>query len=180
MYKAVLLLGVICVLPISTMGENFHYGVKTGVTLTNQDFDYTEFGSLDLDTRIGWDFGVFAEWGLVPAVSMVNELHYIQKGHVTKVVVPGYSRVPTGMSYVSFSSRVDYLSLSLLAKISLPFGRAKTYLFAGPRFDVKIGQDATLGMENVYDEFKSSIWGGTVGIGQTLTLSSCVTALVEV
>ena len=179
MRKAALLLTVICILPLSAISGTLHYGVKTGVSLANQDFDYTEFGSPDFDTRIGWDFGVFAEWELVSVISMASELHYIQKGHVIKVVAPGYSSPPTAKTYVSYSSRVDYLSLALLAKASLPFGRAKTYLFAGPRFDIKVGQDATLGFDVLFNEFKFSIMGGTIGVGQAFSLSSCVAALVE-
>ena len=180
MYKAALLLVIICILPLSTIGETLHYGVKTGVTFANQDFDYTEFGSPNFNTYSGWDIGFFAEMELVPAISLASELHYVQKGHVIKVHEQTYDRVPTGHAMRSFSSHIDYLSLSVLAKTSLSFGGARTYLFAGPRIDIKVGQNATLGMEVVYDEFESSVWGGTIGIGQEFPLSSCAAALVEV
>jgi hypothetical protein len=179
MYKAALLLVIICILPLSTIGETLHYGVKTGVTFANQDFDYT-FGSPDFDTHIGWDIGFFAEWRFVSALSMAAELHYVQKGHVIKVSTPSYMRAPTGRRLSSFSSRVDYLSLSLLAKFSMPLVKARTYLFIGPRLDIKVGQKATLGFDELYDEFESSVFGGTIGIGQELPIFSSVAVVTEV
>ncbi len=179
MYKAVLLLVIICILPLSSIGETLHYGVKTGVTFANQDFDYT-FGSPDFYTHTGWNIGFFAEWRLLPAVSLATALHYVQKGVTIKVSTPSYMRAPTGRLLSSFSNRVDYLSLPLFAKFSIPLGKARTYLFIGPRLDIKVGQKATLGFDELYDEFESSVWGGTIGIGQAFPLSSCVAALVEV
>lgn len=179
MRKAALLLTVICILPLSAISGTLHYGVKTGVSLANQDFDYT-FGSPDFYTHTGWNIGFFAEWRLLPAVSLATALHYVQKGMTIKVRSTSYDRAPSGSVFASFSSRVDYLSLPLLAKFSIPLGKARTYLFIGSRLDIKIGQDATQGMEVVYDEFESSVWGGTIGIGQAFPLSSCVAALVEV
>ena len=180
MYKAALLLVIICILPLSTIGETLHYGVKTGVTFANQDFDYTEFGSPDFDTRIGWDIGVFTERRFVYALSLAAELHYVQKGHVIKVQAQSYFRSPTGRAVRSFSSHVDYLSLSVLAKTSLSFGRARTYLFVGPRLDIKVGQKATLGFDELYDELESSLFGSTIGIGQELPVFLSVAVVAEV
>lgn len=179
MYKPALLLVIICILPLSTIGETLHYGVKTGVTFANQDFNYTEFGSPNFETHIGWDIGLFAEWQLLPVVSLATALHYVQKGMTIKVSTPSYMNAPTGFFLSSFSNRVDYLSLPLLAKFSMPLGKARTYLFIGPRLDIKVGQRATMGFDELYDELESSVFGGTVGIGQELPIFSSVAMVAE-
>lgn len=181
MYKVALLLAIICILPLSAIGGSLHYGAKTGVTLANQDFDYAEFGSPDFHTRTGWNIGFFTEWQFVSALSLAIGLHYVQKGTTVKVSSQSEHRPPTGpgTAITSFSSRIDYLSLPLFAKTTISLGRVRSYFFVGPRLDIKVGHKATMGFDVLYDEFKSSVFGGTVGVGQVLPVFSSVAAVIE-
>ncbi|MCK4782446.1 MAG: hypothetical protein KAV87_01750, partial [Desulfobacteraceae bacterium] len=68
----------------------------------------------------------------------------------------------------------------LLAKFSIPLGKARTYLFIGPRLDIKVGQKATLGFDELYDEFELSVFGSTIGVGQALHIFSSAAVVAEV
>ncbi|MFH1372540.1 MAG: porin family protein [bacterium] len=178
MCKIVFLTVLFCSWQLGAACGTFHYGAKTGVTFASQDFDYTEFGSPDFDTRIGLGLVVFGEWPILPALSVVAELQYVPKGHKISFQVPDYSRIPNSR-LLSVTARVDYISLPLLLRVSVPEGRARTYLFAGPRFDIKVGHAESMGFEVLYRDFKPTIWGGSIGVGQTLPVSTGIAALIE-
>jgi hypothetical protein len=138
------------------------YGFKAGVVVANQDFDY--FGRLQFDTkaRSGLSFGVFAEWLSLRSLSILTEAHYIQKGYVSESVQTDEFGTP--IRIFKFDHRVDYLSIPLLAKVTLRTKHLSPYLIVGPRFDFLLGYKSET-LDEVYRDLKDLDVGGTIGLG---------------
>ena len=66
----------------------------------------------------------------------------------------------------TFYSRLDYLSIPVLAKVTLPGTIISPYVVAGPRFDFLLGYKSDENaFSDLYNKFKKNIFGGTVGLG---------------
>jgi hypothetical protein len=149
------------------------YGIKIGGTAASEKWNYSAAYSayaINPQTRWGLDVGGFVEFLDIPILSVLTEVHYIQKGFVSKETFYPVS-ITNGTSFpiiaitsseVTFSPRVDYISIPILAKISYPFSFVSTYLLIGPRIDIRIA--------NQTDGYDLSIlnrtdYGFTFGIG---------------
>lgn len=154
------------------------FGFKTGLAIANQSFDYTVpvFG-LDMKNRIGFDFGGIVEWFNLPYLSVLTEAHYIQKGMKSEVEKVSYSHGGE-IGTITYDYRVDYLSVSALVKFTLEGKLISPYLITGPRFDFLLGNN-TDGNDELYDNFKSTVLGGDVGIGAEFDVVDLGTILSE-
>jgi hypothetical protein len=141
------------------------YGVKAGIASTNQNWDWApQSGVITNSTaRQALDAGIFIEWLDIPLLSVVTEIHYIQKGSNVTTNIPITSRLSpdeTGQFY-SYSARINYLSIPLLAKIRMNLGLVMPYIFAGPRFDYYLSSSGT----SLSSDFNKLDVGGTFGVG---------------
>ncbi len=138
------------------------YGVKTGLAMANQEFNYTAGFDLDTKNRTGFDFGLFVEWFDLQSFSGLTEVHYVQKGMIEEDVRTNEWGLPVGT--IKFNHQVDYLSIPLLVKITQKTKHLSPYLCVGPRFDFLLGYKSKL-MKAIYDKFKNMDTGGTVAVG---------------
>jgi hypothetical protein len=138
------------------------YGLKGGIVAANQDFEYTQDFQADTKSRTGLDVGIFAEWFDLRIFSVLTEVHYIQKGHVDEYTRTDEFGNPAGT--IKHNSRLDYLSVPLLVKITLNTQYALPYLVIGPRFDYLMGYESETSKE-LFENFKNTGVGGTVGLG---------------
>jgi hypothetical protein len=138
------------------------YGLKAGVVVANQDFDYSEGLRLDTKSRSGLNLGIFAEWLSLRPLSILTEVHYIQKGHVDESVQTDEFGTP--IRIFKFDHRLDYLSIPLLAKVTLRTKHLSPYLVVGPRFDFLLGYKSET-FDEVYKDLKDTDVGGTIGLG---------------
>lgn len=138
------------------------YGVKAGVVIAEQDFDYSEDFDFDTKNRAGLDVGVYLEWLDIPFFSLLTEAHYIQKGMVNEN--PRTDEFGHPMSPVEHSNRVDYLSIPILAKVTFRTGCFRPYFVLGPRIDFLLGYESRI-LKDIYDGFEDTNVGGTIGIG---------------
>jgi hypothetical protein len=143
------------------------YGIKGGLSLANQNWQLTDHSSLFDQTKVrqGYDIGFYVEWFNVPLISVLTEVHYIQKGMKWNINIP-ITTVdhPNGTGlFMSASGEnwADYLSIPLLAKVRYSFPIFSTYLFAGPRFDYFIKNHSGIILSN----FNKWDFGGTIGLG---------------
>jgi hypothetical protein len=138
------------------------YGAKVGVFMANQDFDYTFGFGFDTNDRTGFDIGVYAEWLDLAFFSLLTEVHYIQKGmehEERRLNEFGEELAPR-----KWDSRVDYLSIPILAKITIQANHVSPYFIMGPRIDLFLGYNSDLSGA-LYDEFERVDIGGDFGIG---------------
>jgi len=145
-------------------------GVKGGVVAATETFDFNidittaplpniEVSSL-VKYRWGLDLAGFVEFFDHSPVSLLTELHYVQKGYVTT------------LGGIDYSSRVDYLSVPLLAKLQLMNGTAIPYACAGPRFDFLLEKQQSL-------DYSSTDVGLSLGAGLQVLFFSTPQLLIE-
>ncbi len=140
-------------------------GIKSGLAITNQDWKYLQFGNgIGSQNRSGLDIGAFVEWLNIPIFSVSTELHYIQKGIKLELPVTTEQFPEGNGTYVTFSPRVDYLSIPILAKARCEFGTSSLYVLVGPRIDVLLTSSGEE-FRPVFDDFASSDFGATLGFG---------------
>ena len=146
---------IICVLMVlfsfsSTYAQLLKgYGLKGGVVIANQDFDYTQGFEADTKNRTGLDIGVVAEWLDLRVLSVLTEVHYIQKGHIIE-----NARYDEFGKSQSINFRFDYLSVPVLAKFTLRTQYAMPYLVIGPRFDYLLGYESEIPLYVRFDYVK--------------------------
>jgi hypothetical protein len=144
------------------------YGLKVGVASTNQNWDWSQQSGIKANSTVrqGFDAGVFVEWLDIPVLSVVTEIHYIQKGsEVTTNIAITTMEHPEGTGqFLSYSNRLNYLSMPLLAKVRMNWGLLTPYILAGPRFDYYLSGSGTFSSS----DFKKLDIGGTFGVGVEL------------
>jgi hypothetical protein len=149
------------------------YGIKAGAVQASQSFDYSINLSHPVDYRWGIDAGGFVELFQHPNLSLLTELHYIQKGYA--VTLPVTTPVfPEGTGeYITFKTRLDYLSIPIMAKVRYETESLTPYIFAGPRFDFLLSQH-----DNAVDYLSTDI-GAALGIGVEFSFESSPQVLIE-
>lgn len=166
--SATLALLLFCALPLEAQLIRA-VGVKAGLSLANEKYKFKQIPiDPDPQRRTGWCASVFVEWLDLPSFSISTELMYTQKGMGMIFNETG----PDGPEVIrtfTVDNRLDYLSLPILAKIIMPTPVVSPYLLAGPRFDILLGYSSdNHAFDLLYDQFKSSTAGGTVGVGVNL------------
>jgi hypothetical protein len=141
------------------------YGIKLGMTSADQKFNYTFISGIETKRRLGFISGVYVEWLDIPVISVITEVDYTQRGMGQGLYVTSEAG-PERIGTKTFYSRLDYLSIPVLAKATLPGTIISPYIFAGPRFDFLLGYKSDENTFNdLYGKFKKNIFGGTVGLG---------------
>jgi len=153
------------------------YGVKAGAVAASQSWDYTSGIDIGPETRWGYDFGLFVEAINVPFISLLIEMHYVQKGFSMNTVIT-MSADPSFIDIRIGKPRLDYLSIPLLAKLRFGMGGLTPFIAAGPRYDLLLNREAE-GMEAVYDEIKNTDAGITVVAGMELSVPLLVGITAE-
>jgi hypothetical protein len=174
---------VIClVLLISTVTQSQFirgYGFKVGAVSANQTYDYNIVFDFSPDNRWGFDVGAFVELLDIPYISVLGELHYIQKGFSEKFQETSPDDPAGTGRYITLKPRADYFSIPVLAKIRFELGPIVPYIIGGPRFDFLVGKEAD-GFEAVIDHLKSADVGISVGGGVEVKLPAGPAILGEI
>ena len=155
------------------------FGAKVALTSADQRFDNAAFPDLVTKRRLGFNIGGFVEWLNIPYFSVITQMEYAQRGAGVEFVVTS-SQGPDPIGHITLYSRLDYLSVPVLAKITFPAGVVSPYVIAGPRLDILLGYDSDQGTSNhLYDGFKKSVIGGSAGIGVETKSMLPVTLILE-
>ncbi|MRR10664.1 hypothetical protein EG831_11470 [bacterium] len=131
---------------------------------------------LGLVRRAGAGAGVFCEWLNIPVVSIVTHAEYRQGGAGSEMIHTG----PNGedLGTISQHTRIDYLSLAVLAKVRTSGALARPYLSAGLRRDRMVSIGDGLHRE-LYKLFEKDVTGASFGAGIEVSLVRSYTTLVE-
>ena len=139
-------------------------GIKLGVTSANQTFDYSSINTIDTKRKIGFNIAFFAEWLDIAYFSVISQIEYAQRGMATDFNYT--TNDPTVIEKVRNYNRTDYLSMPLLAKLTILRGSINPYVCVGPRIDILLGYKSDDGIFNaVYDNFKKTSLGGSGSVG---------------
>jgi opacity protein-like surface antigen len=144
-------------------------GVKAGLVRAKHNYTVTDV-DVSNDYRSGVDVGLVYQVIGVPFLALLAEAHYVQKGmELTDVDV-------VGSTVTQVSTRLSYLSVPALAKVSM----GGLYGLAGLRFDVLLSKDSDMGfLDAVYDDFSKFVTGYDIGVGFELAIFPVVKPLIE-
>jgi hypothetical protein len=135
------------------------HGVKLGLTLAAQSFSRGT-SSYVTGRRVGINAGYFVEWFDASMISVVTQLEYAQRGQRDV-----YVQTFEGRTWMT-TSRLDDLSLPILAKLSTKEKVTSVYAVVGPRIDFLVGsQTDAEEFRPILNEFKKVILGASIGGG---------------
>jgi outer membrane immunogenic protein len=172
-------LAVSLLLTIPAVAGNLSFGFKAGLALSNQDFDYRNDLGIDFDDRLGFQGGVFAEIPLTQALSLQSAIQYMPAGfkaefpETTEANPEGTGRI------ITVKPRIDYVALSVIAKLGFPERRISDYVIFGPRIAYQVGI-RTKDFELAYTDVRKFTYGLTVGIGTEVKVDPRYALMVEV
>lgn len=158
-----------------------HYGALVGFSAARQ--------TPGEDARTGFNFSAYVDVAPLPFASLSLETAYVQKGQSFEedLVQPDNNGDPVVIDRGTFTLALDYFSVGLAVKPSLPLGPIGTsvYALAGPRLDLLLNEKLLFSgdEESVrfnIEEHESTVWGYDVGVGVRLGTVLPVPLLVEV
>lgn len=145
------------------------YGMKVGAVSASATDNLDDF-----DRRTGLTASVFAEKRLLPFLSLIGEVGYVQRGFIETQIERTATNEVVGT--VEANTQLDYLTIPVMAKLEYGLAPATLYALAGPRLDILLSRDAgTFEFSSgtfesqVADAYGSPAVGGTVGVGITTT-----------
>jgi opacity protein-like surface antigen len=156
-------------------------GIKIGGTVSRQKWEYAPESliSLDPDSKIGFNVGVFAEFLDLPFISVVGEVNYVEKGMQMDVYLTDLNSGELAGEQLH-KAGFNYLNFSLLAKVRLDGIIFTPYLIAGPKVDFELNKKGEfITNSNLFNDFKKSRFGFKAGIGTEVKLFK-ITFLAEV
>jgi hypothetical protein len=154
------------------------FGLKAGAVSATQTWEYGNSNQLPTDPRWGFDAGIFVEALNDPFLSLLAELHYVQRGFTITLPVTTEAQPDGTGEEITFKPRVDYISLPVFAKVRFDTGIITPYVFAGPRVDFLL-TNTDDGFALVLDEFKKTDISVSIGIGAEVPLSFVSHLLAE-
>ncbi len=194
MKKYWFILIVLSMLPLSNYASTVeHYGVKIGLTSANQEFTgVLYFENVDIKRKNGFNAGIFIEILDFSNFSILTQLEYTQKGMIEENIATDESGNLVGQ--FTIESTLNYLSVPISAKYSIPIQHFIPYLIAGLRYDYLIsynsfGEELTpqegsvsgpFELDNtIYDDFIKSVFGAQFGVGVELDFISFIKPSIE-
>ena len=160
------------------------WGAKIGVTSSAEVLQYVggSTPSSASKRRVGYAIGVFSEWFSTRYFSLTTEVDYTQGGSLQ----PYYTVIePPVYAWTYLNDRVDYLSVLISPKLTLPLSPVAPYIFAGPRVDFQLSyhREDFGGLPidfPMYERFKKVLLGATLGAGIYLRRTLPLPLLVEI
>ena len=151
------------------------YGIKTGIVQASETWDYFPgsvwYGTENYNkSRIGFDFGGYVEWFNIPIVSVLTEIHYVQKGAKDELEKATIDNPDGTGEYISLTPRIDYLSLDFLAKLRYETPILTFYGLIGPRIDFLLGRNE-YARGDVFKDFKTTEFGINIGGGMDFPIA---------
>ncbi|MBN2102404.1 hypothetical protein JW835_00015 [bacterium] len=163
----------------SNAGEFNDWGIKLGICISNQDFDYKskEFNP-EFENYYGPNLDLFYNFIDLKNVEIIGQLTYSKKG-CKHTIIGAYvdTTSPTGYTdgpELKLINRIDYISFSLLGKLNKKISSIRPYLFLGPRFDYPIKVEA----DWLYTHL-SKTWGLSVGVGTEFHFIKSTKIIIE-
>ena len=178
MKKAIIILGTIaltCSLTVTgqIMGS---YGVKAGVSLANQSYQFTPIEyTVETQPVIGPSLAFFVEAFRGEHLSIQVDLAYAPRGSKTTTSSVTVNHLDNDRIIVNEGdlqvSKFNYLSLSPMARLRAQKGAITPYVLLGPRIDLLLNYNT--GSDHPLEEQNSLVVGlsGGVGLEYSLTMA---------
>ena len=145
-------------------GQPKHFGVKAGATASSLQLEYSPSSGITSGaTRTHWglDAGIFAEWLDGPLVTLMTEVHFVERGTVFKDLIETSPQFPEGTGRrVDSPYLVRYLSVPVSVRLAGGSEGFEGYAMVGPRIDIKLG-----GGDPSVERLRSLSAGPSIGAG---------------
>lgn len=156
------------------------YGLKLGVGISNQSWYYqSDLLNMDLKDKVGVTARIFADFLSISFFQVEGEIGYLRKGFKDKVLITTASQPDGTGEYISENNSLDYLNISALAKFKYDLEIFSPYIVVGPQLNLLLNRNVEQGWKDVFDKFKDTNIGLSVGVGSELKTILPITILVE-
>lgn len=156
------------------------YGLKLGVGISNQSWYYqSDLLNMDWKDKIGITARIFADFLSISFFQVEGEIGYLRKGFKDKVPITTASQPDGTGEYISENNSLDYLTISALAKFKYDLEIFSPYIVVGPQLNLLLNRNVEQGWKDVFDKFKDTNIGLSVGVGSELKTILPITILVE-
>lgn len=154
-------------------------GVKAGIGISNHSWVYSHGTELTFDNKTGLSARVFADFFNFEFFQVEGEIGYIRKGFTDKIPFATTLQPDGTGEYINFNISLDYLTFSTLAKFKYETKYVTPYIIAGPQIDILVNKDVHDAWKVIYDKFKNTNIGFSVGAGAELKFNLPASLLLE-
>lgn len=145
------------------------FGIKGGVTFSNQKFDYTNGLDLDIKYLTGFNGSLFAEFLNNKTVNLYAETGYDRKGFMINIIRT--DEFGNKIGEYNVKNIGNYIFASVGAKLKFPTRHITPYISLGPRLDFYLGGNVSspefqeLWSHSILDDFKKVMLDLGAGVG---------------
>jgi hypothetical protein len=180
--KVSFLITFFILLSISKSFSGIDYGLKIGMTVSNQTFEYSEIGSdIDFENRYGYNVEIFIEYPVIKYLFIQPGFYYTQRGMVSEI--QGTVIADNEQGYLSktftYDNRFDYLGISLSSKFTYKINWIQPYVLTGIRYEFLISKETSDVFDIVYSKYEGNIFGLILGFGTEINNILPVAILLE-
>ncbi|MBI3123144.1 MAG: PorT family protein [Ignavibacteriales bacterium] len=141
-----------------------HYGVKFGAVASKPIWSFNSVADKNIQTKWGLDLGAFIEISFNDMISIVPEMHFVQKGMRYDIPITTNEFPDGNGEYFVSKPSANYLSIPISAKYSILKSLVELYVSCGVRIDVLISNKGD-GFDFFYKQFKSTELGLNFTVG---------------
>ena len=141
------------------------YGLKLGTSASNPVWKIGSHSYDGVETKMGMDIGFFLDWSLTDKISMLTEIHYIQKGLRFYQPVINYDSYGFSVYVESIKPNVNYLSFPINIKYNMLSSEVIPYIIGGLRIDFMLSKSETNNPRWLYNNVRHIDFGGDIGLG---------------
>jgi len=167
---------IISLTTFSIVSAKPSFGIKCGVLQTTQEYVQSR-EIFDPDGYRVFEFGVFTDFKFRNNVYLSIGVNSTRRGMSLRVQLINNNALSN--DYIKLKSHVKYLSFPVAFKMYSPIGSIKPYLLAGLRLDYKTGYYSE-GFEEIYNEFRKTVYGFTLGIGNEFIILNRINLTTEI
>ncbi len=178
--KSLLILILLTVATFNVKGQIISsYGLKFGYGISNQSWGYNINVDMDWKNKTGISPRIFADFLNYSFFQLEGEIGFLRKGFEDKVPITTASQPDGTGKYITANNGLDYLTISVLAKMKYELGLFSPYIIVGPQLNLLLNKNIEKGWGIVFDKFKKNNIGLSVGAGFELKNIFPIPILVE-
>lgn len=141
-----------------------NYGIKIGTTASTPIWSHGSQNDSNVKTKWGLDIGAFTEFEIGEKLSLVPEIHFVQKGLRYDIPITTI-QFPDGTGqYITLKPNANYLSVPVSIKYSIYKSVFDVYLSGGVRLDLLVNKNGD-GFDVFYNNFKKIDFGMNIVLG---------------
>jgi len=155
------------------------YGLKLGPSISNQSWNYQADINLDWKNKFGISPRIFVDFFNFTFFELEGEIGYLQKGFEDKVPITTTTQPDGTGEFMTVNNKLNYLSVSALAKFKYENEIFSPYLICGPQFNILLSKNIEKGFEVVFDRFRNNNFGLSFGAGSEIKNILPISLLIE-